>query len=544
MGKRNAHSDEEISGESIDSASNRSRSPVNGEGSKDKIPKQSVKRSKRRAKKGKKGSKLEGAEAPNSDGGMAGDQSESQIEMKNGDPANFGGEIRANMDNDKEPANFDGLARKEPAGDLSSVASDNNAGECRIILHIGESGGMNKTVKMTCEIELQIGAVKNVRQLEKGKWLVVCHDVDQAKKARGLTNVGPWKVMRTTAQGAAGADPDPDASPCLKGVVRRVELYHGVEDFAPYLPNVKSAKRVMIWREGKQIPTQSVILEFGLPTLPSQIRIPGVGNRDVEQFIPKPLRCYKCQKYGHISRFCSGARRCAKCGDDHDTNDCDRQEKKCSSCGGNHWTGSMHCDVHKVEVEVQRIRAMERVSYLEARRRTQAQMGSDSPVGTGDIPRTVIQEGPSHSGGPTYAGAVRKNLPHASETSMQAGMSGRLEKMMADQNQEIKLMAALIQSMVVQIQDLMTENRELKNDLSEMRKSVARELGNMKKSYSELAEQQARRTLEQQAGSTPLPESPIGIPNDPCGSDLIVQAAVGEGVGVGLRMEVNNVGNG
>ena len=45
----------------------------------------------------------------------------------------------------------------------------------------------------------------------------------------------------------------------------------------------------------------------------------------VGQYIPNPLRCYKCQKYGHDEDNCGGREVCGKCGQqnpDYRINDC------------------------------------------------------------------------------------------------------------------------------------------------------------------------------------------------------------------------------
>ena len=39
-------------------------------------------------------------------------------------------------------------------------------------------------------------------------------------------------------------------------------------------------------------------MKFELPVIQPKIKI-GYTMERVEQFIPNPLRCYKCQKYGH-----------------------------------------------------------------------------------------------------------------------------------------------------------------------------------------------------------------------------------------------------
>lgn len=47
-----------------------------------------------------------------------------------------------------------------------------------------------------------------------------------------------------------------------------------------------------------------------------------------------PMRCYKCQQYGHMSKSCKGKDLCSKCGDEgHAHKDCKSPENdKCSNC--------------------------------------------------------------------------------------------------------------------------------------------------------------------------------------------------------------------
>ena len=62
---------------------------------------------------------------------------------------------------------------------------------------------------------------------------------------------------------------------------------------------VTEGKRVSIKTEGKTIQTNAYIMDFNT----KKIKV-GYTMERVEQYIPKPLRCYKCQKYGpHDDHF-------------------------------------------------------------------------------------------------------------------------------------------------------------------------------------------------------------------------------------------------
>ena len=73
----------------------------------------------------------------------------------------------------------------------------------------------------------------------------------------------------------------------------------------------------------------------------------------VEQYIPNPLRCYKCQKYGHYEDNCKVREVCRKCGQQnpgHHTNDC-QFPYKCANCGGDQPAYARSCESWRQEKE-------------------------------------------------------------------------------------------------------------------------------------------------------------------------------------------------
>ena len=69
----------------------------------------------------------------------------------------------------------------------------------------------------------------------------------------------------------------------------------------------------MIKKGDKSEPSNTFISTFSAPTPPkfvkaAYLRIP------VDVFVPNPLRCYKCQKFGHGRDACKRPAACAKCG--------------------------------------------------------------------------------------------------------------------------------------------------------------------------------------------------------------------------------------
>ena len=60
-------------------------------------------------------------------------------------------------------------------------------------------------------------------------------------------------------------------------------------------------------------------------------------------YVPNPLRCFNCQKFGHAQNNCKGQKVCARCASrGHDTTDCSSQ-LKCANCDGDHAAFSKDC---------------------------------------------------------------------------------------------------------------------------------------------------------------------------------------------------------
>jgi hypothetical protein len=138
-----------------------------------------------------------------------------------------------------------------------------------------------------------------------------------------------------------------------------------LENLAPQ--GVSEVRRLKAKREGRLINTNSFVLTFRLSTLPKDIKVLWL-NLEVRPYIASPLRCFKCQRYGHHKNACRQAARCARCGSlEHPEGECDATPK-CVNCEDDHPAYAKSCSVWQREKAIQKIKAEKNVSYLEARR--------------------------------------------------------------------------------------------------------------------------------------------------------------------------------
>ena len=195
--------------------------------------------------------------------------------------------------------------------------------------------------------------------------------------------------------------------------------------------DVIKVQRIISKQNNNKIPTDSFILTFDTPKIPSCVKV-GWINCKTRLYIPNPLRCFNCQKFGHSSNKCSHASICAKCAQaGHQYNDC-TNDAQCANCKQNHPASSRNCPTWKIQRQIMEIKCVNNITFKEAENRYNQQ---NSPL------QRAVSEGTASSYSAVAASAMEKTIA------------------MKD----------------VQIQQLKEENKILKS-----------ELGNMKKHLTEL----------------------------------------------------------
>ena len=124
--------------------------------------------------------------------------------------------------------------------------------------------------------------------------------------------------------------------------------------------------------------TRMYLLTFNQINCPQEIKFPEFGRIfKVQEYIPNPLKCYNCQKYGHPGRQCHKNTRsiCQRCGEyDHTfkkynngtlTQQCFK-EPKCYHCDQNHMAGDRDCEVYKKHKKVNEIIVLQKIPRYEA----------------------------------------------------------------------------------------------------------------------------------------------------------------------------------
>lgn len=226
-------------------------------------------------------------------------------------------------------------------------------------------------IHLTRQVHQELGDVVRASKTRAGALLVECVDEQQHLKALNLTTFGGQNVKCV-----AGRDKE-----LIRGVITGIPVGDTVEDLLASIRNVKvkEAKRLKMKRDGVLSDSLSVLLTFDEFRLPPKVYI-GFMCYDVRVYIPPPLRCFKCQRYGHVAAVCKGKTRCSKCGGEHSYGECaEGVTQKCCNCGGNHSAAYGGCEVFKRMREVQRVKVEQGTSYAEALKRVPRPILTPSP---------------------------------------------------------------------------------------------------------------------------------------------------------------------
>ncbi|GBM76580.1 hypothetical protein AVEN_254407-1 [Araneus ventricosus] len=224
-----------------------------------------------------------------------------------------------------------------------------------------------------------IGEVKSTKKLRSGDLLVEVGSFKQAKeivKLKSLSTIPIQVCPRPTLNSS-------------KGVISCVELLNvPVEEITEKLQSqgVSHVRRITIRRDGQLLNTKHLILTFSSAKLPEHIKA-GYIRLSVRLYIPNPLRCFQCQRFGHSKSSCRGTLTCARCAEvGHDSTTCTAKEK-CINCKGDHTSFSRDCFAWKQEKEIISTKIKHQISYAEARK---------------------IVKSKSPAAGNSYASAVKK----------------------------------------------------------------------------------------------------------------------------------------
>ena len=143
------------------------------------------------------------------------------------------------------------------------------------------------------------------------------------------------------------------------------EIVDGLADHG-----VTDAYRIKSRREGQMIPTDNIILTFDSTELPAYVTV-GYVRVKVRPYVPNPMRCFACQRFGHTKTYCRAKPVCGRCASpQHLSEQCEAASPLCVNCGPNqapHASFDRSCPAFQKEKEIVALKATNNISFREAR---------------------------------------------------------------------------------------------------------------------------------------------------------------------------------
>ncbi|GFY67816.1 hypothetical protein TNIN_90131 [Trichonephila inaurata madagascariensis] len=210
-------------------------------------------------------------------------------------------------------------------------------------------------------VQGSVGSVKSIKKLPSGDLLI--ETATQAQlinllQCTNLSNISIIATPRKTLNSSKGVIYCPDLIPLSD---------FEIEELASQ--GVEAVKRITSIKDGVTVTSPLFILSFSKHTLSENILI-GYLNIKIRPYIPKPLRYFRYQSYGHGTASCRGVATCNKCSStEHASEACTTEQRKCASCKGEHAAYSKICTKWQQEKEIQRIKVLEKLTYSEAKKR-------------------------------------------------------------------------------------------------------------------------------------------------------------------------------
>ena len=130
---------------------------------------------------------------------------------------------------------------------------------------------------------------------------------------------------------------------------------------------VVEAKRFVKTVNRETVNTPTILLTFEKPSCPTKLEL-DYTTYHVHQYIPNPLLCRNCGRFGHPEGRCENDQICLQCGQSkHEASQpCTQKCVNCKKVG--HSCLARDCEVWKREKEICRIKVEQELSYIQAKK--------------------------------------------------------------------------------------------------------------------------------------------------------------------------------
>ena len=209
------------------------------------------------------------------------------------------------------------------------------------------------------------------RPISRKEWLVEATTKAQSESYQSLNNMNGLKVSverHDKLNSIEGSVILPHNNDC-DGLPNEALLLNSLKIRYPNVENVQVYEI-----PNKRNPTRKLRIakiKFEGQFLPPNIKIEG-QRRELIPFIPKPLQCKNCSKYGHTQTRCRNSSICAFCSSEEHVTTWNCGPPKCCNCGQDHHARSKVCPFYIYNTELKLLVSRSGMSIQEAKQELKA----------------------------------------------------------------------------------------------------------------------------------------------------------------------------
>ncbi|GBM08400.1 hypothetical protein AVEN_108391-1 [Araneus ventricosus] len=138
------------------------------------------------------------------------------------------------------------------------------------------------------------------------------------------------------------------------------------------------AARRFLSNKSENIATENVLVTIYGTNLPQHIKL--WLTRQEILFIDKPRQCRKCFSFSHPTSKCKNESICENCGEQHNIQSCTSPSLTCILCKSPHKATDLKCPKREEERKFLKFKCLNRLSFIDARRKFQIYKKSYSSV--------------------------------------------------------------------------------------------------------------------------------------------------------------------
>lgn len=236
-------------------------------------------------------------------------------------------------------------------------------GKFLVIASASESKNLEKVSAFLIEktVSSYCGEVEKIKKTRDGKVIVHTKNEKQAKNLMKLTKLGDNTPVAVTEHLSLNK--------CRVIVSCRevIDEEETVIEEELKSQGVIGVRRLMKKVNGDLRKTAALLLTINSPNEPESIKI-AYMNVPTRPYYPRPRRCFKCLKFGHIAVSCTAEQICFRCGEAYHDNNCEKTEK-CVNCNtSDHCSTSNKCPQWIDETNIIKVKVDRKISFEEARK--------------------------------------------------------------------------------------------------------------------------------------------------------------------------------